>query len=101
MLNTLAGCTRHRDKGLVLVAIQEAEVWALWGVRTGLDATWEEVRSECDPKERFFERYLDQSLTPDGGRRELMQRALQNGWASLKTGCPELQMLEDELRPLL
>ena len=101
MLSKLAGCDRHRDKGLVVVAIQETEVWALWGVRTELGVTWDDVRSECHPKERFFERYLDDSLTPDGGRRELMRRALDNGWDSLKFGCPELQALEEELKALL
>ncbi len=101
MLNKFAACDRHQNKGLIVVAIQEAEVWALWGVRAELGVTWDEVRAECDPKERFFEQFVDESLTPDGGRRELMRRGLENGWESLKVGCPELQVLEDELKTLL
>jgi len=101
MLDRVAACENHRDKAVVVVAIQEAEVWALWGVRAELGVPWPDVRAECDPKERFFEAYLDGSLTPDGGRRKLMERALSAGWDSLKSGCPELQQLEDELRPLV
>jgi hypothetical protein len=101
MVQRLADCERYSTKGVVLVAIQEAEVWALWGVRAELGVSWPEVRAECNPKERFFEAYLDGSLTPDGGRRDLMEKALASGWDSLKLGCPELQQLEDELRPLV
>lgn len=101
MLERLAGCEPHSAKAVVLVAIQEAEVWALWGVRAELGVPWPEVRAECHPKERFFEAYLDGSLTPDGGRRNLMVKALSSGWGSLKAGCPELQRLEDELGALV
>lgn len=100
MLARLEQCEKYQEKAIVVVAIQEAEVWALWGQRNNLGVSWPEVREECDPKERWFESLISNDLTPDGGRRSLMERSLAAGWQSLKTGCPELELLEADLRTL-
>jgi hypothetical protein len=103
LLDAVANCPKGGDKTIVVVAIEEIEVWALWGQRNALGANWNVVRSECHPKERYFDGVLTNgdSRTPGGGRLRLMAVSLQNGWVSLKTGCSELQTLEDEVRAFL
>ena len=84
---------------VVVAAIQELEVWALWGASRELDASWEEVRAEVDPKERFFEPLLtaEDAALADGGRRRLVDASLAKGWASLEGACPELVTLREGL----
>jgi hypothetical protein len=100
--NAVAACD-DPSKAITLTALQEVEVWALWGVRDGIDASWAAIRAECNPKEVYFEPLLtqDDQQQPDGGRARLMAQSLSSGWTSLRTGCQELQELEDGLRALL
>jgi hypothetical protein len=103
LLDRVAGCPDGGDKTIVVVAVQEVEVWALWGRRNQLGVDWNTVRSECHPKERFFNTLLtrDDSRAPGGGRLRLVNASLERGWDSIKAGCEELQVLEDEVRTLL
>lgn len=93
-------CSEFGTKVLVVGAVQEIEVWALWGARTRLRASWEEVRSDCNPKERFFQplQTAIDKKRPDKGRTRLMAASLDQGWESLTAGCPELAQLVTDLR---
>jgi hypothetical protein len=101
--NVIERCQRHSDKAIALIAVQEVEVWALWGIRASLGSPWQTVRAECHPKEMYFEPQITSAdqLTPDGGRTRLIDASLAGGWQSVTTGCPELRALLDELRPLV
>jgi hypothetical protein len=80
---------------VVVVALQELEVWALWGIYQQLAHDWSEIREERDPKERFFQPQqtdVDQK-TADGGRTRMIEAALAKGWPSITIACPELNTL--------
>ena len=102
-VSLLKDCAQHADKAIVVAARQELEVWALWGNRSELTVSWQAVRSEQHPKERFFDTLTNttDSRRPGKGRSRLIQDSLSSGWQSLKQGCEELQELEDELVRLL
>ena len=100
--NLIANCPKG-ENALVVVARQELEVWALWGSRSDLGVPWSEVIKERDPKERFFEPLItaaDQKF-PGRGRERLVTLSLRSGWRSLRSGCPELAQLQDELQARL
>lgn len=100
----LDGCqSQHRSKAAVVGAVNEAEVWALWGSRHTLGASWQAVRDDCHPKERYFYGLLTAAdeMRPDRGRSRLTQVSLSVGWASLKAGCPELASLESAISSIL
>jgi hypothetical protein len=103
LTDLVANCLTGSDKTAVVIAIQEVEVWALWGQRDKLGVDWTTVRAECDPKERFFNDLLtkDDLKAAGGGRLRLMKASLERGWPSLRAGCSELQALEDEIVRLL
>jgi hypothetical protein len=101
LLSELSRCADYAEKACVLVALQEAEVWALWGARATLGVPWADVLAECDPKERFFEGLLGDRATPDEGRTHLMRDSLRAGWQSLRGGCSELTGFEQDLRVIL
>jgi hypothetical protein len=90
----------NNDKALVIVARQELEVWALWGSRSRIDASWAQVIQERDPKERFFFPLLTSAdrKVPGYGRQRFITISLSQGWNSICSGCPELRQLEDEIR---
>jgi len=93
-------CASHGHKGAVVVARQEIEVWALWGVRSQLKDSWSTVVKDPHPKERYFDSMLDASdiRKPGKGRMRLTALSLAGGWSSLRKGCEELGELETELR---
>ncbi len=99
----LAGCRAHVEKGLVVAAIQEVEVWALWGYRAEIAVPWATVRSDRDVKEAFFDPLLEPSdvRSPGRGRQRLIERSLSVPWSSLSVGCPELKALSDEIEAKL
>ena len=103
LTDLIASCPEGSDKTLVVIALQEVEVWALWGQRDRIKADWNTIRAECHPKERFFNDLLtpEDSKAPGAGRLRLMAKSLEHGWPSLKAGCSELRVLEDEVRGLL
>lgn len=79
-----------------VLAHQELEVWALSLHRKDLDASWDDVRAEVHPKERFFEplvQQLELQRTPGQGRMVLGEQAAKR-YDLLRDRCPELQDLE-------
>jgi hypothetical protein len=99
----LSSCDVYPDKAIVVGAVNEIEVWALWGMRRELSRRWSDVRAECHPKEIYFDPLLlaGDRFTPDKGRKRLISLSLREGWDSLKQGCPELSRLEEAMRRLL
>jgi hypothetical protein len=87
----------------VVLAVEETEVWALWGSRSRIAATWADVRRERDSKERYFDPLTttaDMRL-PGAGRERLVRLSTDNGWGSLSSGCPELAELASDVRAVL
>lgn len=60
-LDVLANCPVGSDKGVVVLAVNEIEVWALWGCRGELADSWEAIRAHCNPKEVYFAALLTQA----------------------------------------
>jgi hypothetical protein len=85
------------------LAIEEIEVWALALHRREIRAQWEHIRSECHPKEVYFQPFIErmgweQSL---GRGRQTAMEALRRQWRALKGRCPEIQVLQDQIRQWL
>lgn len=101
--NLIQACESNSQKGVVVVARQELEVWALWGSRSRIRASWADVTEECDPKELYFEPLVTPGdlNVPGRGRQRLTGLSVAEGWASLSAGCPELKELEAEVRTRL
>jgi hypothetical protein len=103
LANALAKCDELADKAVIVAAVQEVEVWAVWGIRNELPDPWSTVLDECHPKELYFEPQLTAAdkLLPDGGRSRLIKSSLSSGWTSLSTGCSELADLRTAVEPLV
>ncbi|QHC68857.1 hypothetical protein GSU68_19265 (plasmid) [Rathayibacter sp. VKM Ac-2759] len=87
----------------ILLAVEETEVWAMWGSKADIPATWAEVRAERDSKEMYFDPLVTTSdhRQPGLGRTRLVALSLNKGWASISAGCPELRELEASVRAKL
>ncbi|WP_134196228.1 hypothetical protein [Curtobacterium sp. PhB25] len=85
-----------RSKVEVVLAVEETEVWALWGVRSDIKDSWAVVRGERDSKERYFDPFVTRGdmRQPGQGRTRLVSMSIDQGWSSLSTGCPELADLK-------
>jgi hypothetical protein len=82
-------------------AWQEVEVWALAGIDWRLKPkwSWEEIRSERDAKEHYFEPIAERrglSGELGGGRRTLGAEAARN-YAKVRQNCPEVRALEGRI----
>ena len=88
----------HADKLIACLAIQEVEVWLLALHAERLDSPWSEIRTHCDPKERWADPLLTSLGTqgPGAGRVRAM-RALKGQWRGLRSRCPELAELQDAI----
>jgi hypothetical protein len=84
----------HAGKLIACLAEQEIEVWMLALYKDKIDDPWNNVRSECDPKERWAERFGTGG--PGGGRKNAM-RALTGQFKTLLRLCPELSILKQSL----
>ncbi|MBB5869681.1 hypothetical protein F4553_003060 [Allocatelliglobosispora scoriae] len=91
------------SKVQLLCAIQEVEVWCLWGNRKDLGVPWSTVRSERDPKERFFDSLTtrEDRLRPDKGRSRLITASLSGGFDSIAQGCSELADLRQRVKQMI
>jgi hypothetical protein len=89
----------HPGRLLACLAIEEVEVWMLALHREILGERWNAVRSECDPKERYAEPFLQERgwLSQVGKGRKRAMRGLATQWKSLLTVCPELAVLRERL----
>lgn len=86
-----------------VLAIQEVEVWALALHKDKLRSAWQDVRDDCDPKEHYFEPFIQLQgwrRSPGKGR-SMAMRPLKTQWASLKRRCPEVQQLCDDVQAFL
>jgi len=86
-------------------AWQEVDVWILAGMRDlPREWSWAEVRQDRDPKEAYYEPYVEQrglSGLPDQGRRRLALEAAKN-FRRIRQLCPEdLGRLEERIRAAL
>lgn len=99
----IEACEHYSEKGFVVAARQEVEVWALWGSRGEISDSWATVRSERDPKEKYFDPLTveEDARLPGRGRSRLINKTLSAGWKSFRTGCPELGELEAQLLRVL
>jgi hypothetical protein len=81
-------------------AWQEIEVWVLAGhQQLPSDWSWEEIRSEHHPKEKYFLPFAKaQNLSdePGEGRKTLAQDAARN-YNRIRTLCPEIAELEKRI----
>lgn len=93
----------HPRRLVACLAVEEVEVWMLALHREELSGRWPEVRSDCDPKERYAEPFLREKgwLTEVGKGRKHAMRELPTRWSSLLSVCPELAELRDRLQSLL
>jgi hypothetical protein len=99
-LGQAIGKAKSLHCGVGVIAIQELEVWALWGAAGRIVAGWNAVRADCDPKEKYLEPLVDSAhrQLPDKGRKSLIEASLARGWQSLAQACDELAGLEQALR---
>ena len=94
-----ARVSEHVDRMIACLAEQELEVWMLALYKDRLDPSFSEVRTECDPKERWAEPLLEELGTGSPGRgRKGAMRALSGKWRSLRDTCTELRDLQQQVR---
>lgn len=93
----------HPRRLVTCLAEEEVEVWMLALHREALGGRWPEVRSDCDPKERYSDPFLREKgwLNEVGRGRKRAMRELPTRWTSLLSLCPELARLRERLRTLL
>lgn len=81
----------HPDRLFVCLAIEEVEVWMLAVHHRTLEFSWQEIRAEIHPKERFANPFLAErapKLDPGAGRAWAM-RELGGEWRGVLQRCPE------------
>lgn len=83
-------------------AVEEVEVWLLAGHKNKLSKNWSDVRADTSVKETTFHPFLNQygDESPGNGRARLMRETLRS-FKGLKTLCPELEELTDDIRKLI
>lgn len=89
---------QHSGKLLACVAREEVETWALALHRSELPESWNVVRADCDPKERYFEPLVrrKQWRGPGGGRKRAM-KDLGPAFRGLLQVCSELAVLRTDI----
>jgi hypothetical protein len=85
---------RHLKKGRLFLAEnawQEIEVWALAGHDLPRQWKWEEVRQETDPKEKYFQPFVERCGLQDGpgGGRETLAREAAGRYQRIRNRCKE------------
>lgn len=90
----------HPEQLIATLAREELEVWALAPHRGDLDAGWTEVRSHCDPKERYFDPFIRRKgwLETVGKGRKRAMRNLGAAWTGVLSVCPEIAELKEAIR---
>ena len=82
--------------------VPEIEAWLLAGFGSEL-GTWQSIRNHHRLKEDIFQPFLSQKKLQQrigGGRVELMRETLKN-WNTVKTRCPEINELTQQLKEIL
>ena len=91
--------SEHPGRVLVCLAVEEVEVWMLALHRARLDDSWQAIRAERDPKERYAQPFLTAHaprLAPGGGRVWAM-RSLGSEWRGLLSVCTEIDELKTRI----
>lgn len=104
-LETLANENYPTLKFIAENAWQEVEVWALAGCGDlPTEWAWKDIRSDRDPKERFFSAYSQMrgfSQLEHEGRKEIATAAAAQ-YTRIRTLCPEdIQELETKIKQIL
>lgn len=102
--NRLDSCdSSYRSRAVAVGAVNEAEVWALWGVQGEIGDPWQTVRADCHPKDTYLRQVTrpGDANSPGRGRKRLAEQSVSRGWASLKAACPELATLEEQVRSVV
>lgn len=88
--------SEHPTRLIAALAWQEIEVWALAPHRVELKTSWTEIRAHCDPKEAYFDAFIQQKqwLATVGKGRKRAMRDLGSSWRGMLTVCPELADLK-------
>ncbi len=83
-------------------AVEAVEVWLLAGYKSKLSRSWREVRADLNVKESTFRQFLKEygDDSPGNGRERLMREALKN-FSGLKSNCPELEALSNDINQLI
>lgn len=86
----------HAPRLIGVLACQEVEVWALALHREKLGVPWREVREHCDPKEEYFDPFVEKFgwLDTVGKGRKRAMRELGQSWRGLLSVCPEIDGLK-------
>ena len=89
---------------LASVAIApEIEAWLLAGFAAEIGGEWHTIRTHYRLKEDVFQPFLSKKKLQQrigGGRVELMRETLKN-WNTVKTRCPEINELTQQLKEIL
>lgn len=95
----LAEAAQEERPMIGCLAIEEVETWILALHRKELEDGWNEVRAECHPKERYFDKLVKEKKWGEGlGRgRVAAMKALPGNWKGLRERCPELKELQNEI----
>ncbi len=94
-----SGTLGPRCHFIAFQAIEELEIWLLAGFNR---PNWNAIRTECDPKETYFEPFAKERRVydlPAEGRHELMREAVRR-YRRIRVLCPELQQLEERISQL-
>jgi hypothetical protein len=85
---------------LTCLAIEEVEIWMLALHHDQLEASWKDVRGDCDPKEGHADPFLRAKgwTTKIGQGRKHAMRELGRNWNTLQSLCPELRELKERIR---
>jgi hypothetical protein len=91
----------HELTGKRFIAVcgrEELEVWVLAGI-TDLTEPWNAIRSECHPKERYFDTYARTKRVSDtnGRGRKVLERAAREYGNRIRGMCPEVTRCEEAI----
>lgn len=96
-------CAEHPDNLVAVLAREECEVWALAPHRAELGVGWSEVTDDCDPKEHYFDPFIESKgwLGTVGKGRKRAMRGFGAAWTGMLTVCPELAQLKRDIEQWL
>lgn len=83
-------------------AHQEIEVWALAGIRWKINPkwSWDAIRAERDPKERYFAPIAEKRRLTDspGAGRSILGAEAASHYGKIRQNCNEVAQLEERIR---